>query len=463
MFKKIKQLFSIFAIVYLVAFTVPANAAITVDYVPMWLIQRISTPTPPTCIASGHNCTNYAMVLNVAEAFIATVQIGLRASAVELETATVALFTATMLSLKLDIDGIERSLASKWRTDWFNVVLPGLKNMVSQITVNNIEETRQVQSFQDARAVNEVLRRQDLLEIESEEENRPSIHANVAATAAGGYGRAVAFSRAMRIAVPKELINTGINKKGKDKNISKIAYNKYRYDNYKKIFCNPDAEGGAIADECEASEETFYNADVEPNKFLYSRLTLPVDPDADPDGKMFETLIAMRLNLFGSPANDTMPVDTLNSTDGRKKFFDRRSYLSRYGAVMSVHNLIESWRMPGSDMGDWMESILERTAVQDDTSNWYSNITNPSYRELIHAMTVERFNSGHYARDLISTETDVKMEKISLTALQLMQLRDYYELLERTALVLAVQVSLMTDDANFGSGVENLPTSDGGE
>src|ERR1039458_7243733 len=76
--------------------------------------------------------------------------------------------------------------------------------------------------------------------------------------------------------------------------------------------------------------------------------------------------------------------------------------------------------------------------------------TLPSYREIMHALSVDRFNSGTYAAGMITDDNKIQMEKLSLSVFYLMQLRDYYELLERTALTLAVQVSVV-------SGQQNLP------
>lgn len=80
---------------------------------------------------------------------------------------------------------------------------------------------------------------------------------------------------------------------------------------------------------------------------------------------------------------------------------------------------------------------------------------NPSYREILHAMSIDRFNSGAYAIDKIGTAERQQMEKVVLNAMYLMQLRDYYELLERTALTLAVQVSVLSDEYPLPAPVEN--------
>ncbi len=52
---------------------------------------------------------------------------------------------------------------------------------------------------------------------------------------------------------------------------------------------------------------------------------------------------------------------------------------------------------------------------------------------------------------MIADESEIELEKLTLSTFYLMQLRDYYELLEREALTLTVQVSLMA---------EKIPTPD---
>ena len=77
-----------------------------------------------------------------------------------------------------------------------------LKNALRQVNVVMMEEGRQVQSLMDASSNLGAKDDKDKLSAGSEKENRPSVHANVAASAAKGYGRAMLFSRAMRKAIP---------------------------------------------------------------------------------------------------------------------------------------------------------------------------------------------------------------------------------------------------------------------
>ncbi|MCK4945222.1 MAG: hypothetical protein KAS59_03060, partial [Alphaproteobacteria bacterium] len=135
---------------------------------------------------------------------------------------------------------------------------------------------------------------------------------------------------------------------------------------------------------------------------------------------------------------------------------NRRSYLARYGAIRSVPQLITGWRVPGGGRepltGLWVKEL--RTAGGASATVLSDN---PSYKEIMHAMTVDRFNSGRYAAGLITNESAIELEKLTLDVLYLMQLRDYYELLERTALTLAVQTSIMSDQRSVPDAIVAIP------
>jgi len=439
---------------------VKAQDAVVVVYTPpkLGLVPKGTGP-----------CAPVTQVGSITRAIEKTLKDGLKAASRDIEQSVRDNQKETLDNLLADIKGVETSIAKAWLHGWHEEskgVKEAIKRMVSQISAVMMEEQREVQSFLDASLAMDMQVENDIFASESEKEYRPSIHANIAAAAAKGYGRANIFARTMRKAVVQELIDASLNRKEddeskeeeNDKRSSRRKYNKNRLENYKSYFCDPNAAGADFEEICTAENDKIYNADVMPNKFVYNRLTLPVDPSKDPNKELYKALAAMRINMFGSPVGEIVSEDALGDVGGKEVFLNKRGFLARYGAVMSVQNLIESWRMPGSQMGDWLKSILEKE--EDDIQDWYRNIDNPSYRELIHAMTADRFYSGRYARDLMQHESDIKMEKLVLTALQSVLLRDYYELLERTALVLAVQVSIMTDGVDIIDSIEDMSTEE---
>jgi hypothetical protein len=146
-------------------------------------------------------------------------------------------------------------------------------------------------------------------------------------------------------------------------------------------------------------------------------------------------------NMMGVPSMDPIPLRILNSAPGRERFIDRRSYLARYAALRSVPQFIASHRLPGSQLGEWVSAVrLAAGAPASDVS------ANPSYTESMRALAVDRVNSGEYAMKL-SGDGVLEREKLINDVVYLMQLRDYYELLERTALTLSVQTTMLSEEA----------------
>ncbi len=345
--------------------------------------------------------------------------------------------TVNMWLAKLRL--IETRLAKDWTATWNASILPGLKKMSTQIAVMTVDSNRKNQSFFDARDMAETITEKELQIAKSKLDHSGSEIAAISSTMAKGSSKGNSFSRAARNAINKNNINIGINKMGNFGSHSAIAFEGRRNKEYKNTFCDPSDSSGR--NKCGDTDPNFYNADTRPTKYIYNTLTIPINPDVDDKGHMEKTLNHLGLNLFGSPAMNPLPKSEIVSNTGQAKFLDRRSYVARHSAVRSVQNLIAGWRIPGSKIGSELGELRKASQIPEEQIS-----TNPSYKEIMHALTVDRFNSGHYARDLISTPANIEMEKLVLDTLYLTQLRDYYELLERTALVLALQIILTTEE-----------------
>lgn len=259
--------------------------------------------------------------------------------------------------------------------------------------------------------------------------------------------RAEAINRTMRNLWQRRTFEAALNKKGSLGAAGAAYVERKRYEDYKDVFCDPDDNGGN--NDCTGSADPkYFNADTLPSKFIYNMLTINMD-----DPKMVTTLDNLQMNMLGSPSADPIGEGALKAFQGQETFLNRRAYVAKYAAAQSVLNLVTGWRMPGTRMGVQVEALRKETGIPASAIS-----SNPSYRELIHAFTLDRFGSGTYE---VETNTrnpaQVEMEKLQLNAFYLMQLRDYYELLERTALSLAVQVSLMADQVPTSNAVSAVP------
>ena len=64
----------------------------------------------------------------------------------------------------------------------------------------------------------------------------------------------------------------------------------------------------------------------------------------------------------------------------------------------------------------------------------------------MHALTRYKPSSGTYGAEMTVDTLNLERERYIVSSIYLMQLRDYFELLERVALTLAVDTSLMLDE-----------------
>ncbi len=358
-----------------------------------------------------------------------------------------------MQSLLLRLNDIELDMMDWWDTMWWYNLRPAMQAMTRQWNTSNSQQAEDFQSGMDAFQEDETNLEDMNTDNKNHQATRVSENGCVAATAAGGFGRQQNYNRAMRQAWQDDDASDGQNRlhqtgtSGTTRAAATGFAAKLKQDaqTFESTFCDPNDNGGHNVTGCAAPNDqygnSYANADVQVTKNLYNKLTMQVD---DPTDGPNETKVAKAVvdNTMGDPTGDPIPTLEMNSPAGHEAWLSRRSYLARYAAIRTVPQLIAGWRMPGSKLGQWIQEIEKDAGVptgQGEMSN------NPSYREIVHAVSVDRFNSGKYANNLISDEGEIEMEKLTIQSFYLMQLRDYYELLEREALTLAVQDALLAE------------------
>ena len=411
-----------------------------------------SIPTLP-CDASG-------AASNIKTYLTDTLLDDLKDSAKDLEEKLGDLNDGMIKDMLKRLNTTEEDIISWWKTMWNYNLYPSLQAMTDQLTAAIASQTSTLQAVADAESqAGDTKRALENSAVETKLTQAPSTKNCTTATVAGGLGTVASTSKAIRRAFEKKSQRTGLNKKGTKGATGAIAAERERYEDYKELFCDKDGNGGR--NDCpttSTADPKYINADAKPTEIISSQLTIPVGKTEDPEGKMIKTVETNLDNMAGVPSSDPISLGALKSSTGQQTFLDRRSYLARHAAVRAVPQLITGWRMPGSKTGEWLTSLRKGAGIPlKDVSD------NPSYREVIHALAVDRFNSGRYAEGMIKGEAEIEMEKLTLNAFYLMQLRDYYELLERTALVLAVQVAMMVDQAPAPGASAVVPLKKGGE
>lgn len=395
------------------------------------------------------------------------------------------LIDGMMLVLLETLNQAELNLIDWWDTFWFYNLNPAMQDMVKQISVGYADQVRAIQTSIDGQQGGESQKIRKRIEAEARKTYQPSESAGVVATMVGGIQRASTLGASMQKALQDEALSLGLAQVGTPAAAGAAAAERERYNLFRRTFCDPNSNGGMM--NCAGSG--YPNIDTQPTKQIFSRLTIPLigssprapaTASADPGFGGGSSLLraaaaasptlpavtgipqsnqipvsavsAILDNMVGVPAMDPIPLASLESASGQERFLRRRSYLARYAAVRNVPQMIVGRRMPGSQLGPWVAELRSAAGVPPSEIS-----DNPSYREIMHAMTIDRFNSGKFATGMITDQSVIEREKLIMSSLFLMQLRDYYELLERTALTLAVQVAIMADETELPAVRHKMP------
>ena len=355
-----------------------------------------------------------------------------------------------MTALLETLNQIELNLIDWWDTFWFYNLHPAMQDMMKQIHISLADQVRAEYSGKDSTSGNDILNAKDDRESEAAKTFAPSESAGVVATLVGGLQRAGAIGKAVGKSVQNTIATPGTNKQGAPGSGGIADAHSARHERFRTTFCDPDSNGGQNRDMCaEDVNPRFHNADTQITKQVYNETTMDIagstatDAALPPEEEKLppEILEEMITNLVGDTAADPIPEEVLRSSQGQERFLNRRDFLARHAAVSAVPRLSMMWRAPGSQMGLWVKQVNQAAGEPiSDISD------NPSEKEIMEALTVKRFNTGKYAAGMITDQGAIEREKLIMATMYLMQLRKYYELLERTVLTLSVQVSLMADE-----------------
>lgn len=367
-------------------------------------------------------------------------------------------FNQFIEALLVGFDDIVEQGFQDWMDNWWaNDYLPALQDMTGQINAAFVDQTRVTGSEMDATLMNRHLQEQAQQEKEARSRYEPSdATCPASGSMAGSFARSNAVNRAFRQASERDHNTDQTNKLGSKYENGPTDAVRHQWDRYCQNLVSPGTNDGmtgcapgSLAGSL-ASEET-QNADIEPGRFLFNNLTIDV---RNPNEAA--ALEALKENLVGILPNSPQPESSLGTVAGRNQFLGKRSLVARKNAARAPIEYITSQRLPTSRIGDLVETLRVDAGIP------LSGLSdNPSYKEILHAVSTEKFTNGHYHMDSADTIENMERESLILSVFYLIQLREYYELLERGVLALAVQTSIDLDtQLPQASAQMGMPTSD---
>ncbi|MBL1146662.1 MAG: hypothetical protein HND56_04540 [Pseudomonadota bacterium] len=350
--------------------------------------------------------------------------------------------------------GLEENMETWWDQFYNYDLRPALANMMAQMHTSRMDQTRQIGSFWSADGLNTKLKSLETKELKANQDARPSEHVCMAMTQAGGMGRAHAFTRAVRWGIEDERNNVGLGTAGSLGAGGSATVTQARWDRLANNFCNDATYAGTVfGADCPPSPSGYdaVDADIKPTQTVLESLTIPVKQSPNALAATEQVVE----NIAGIDVVQGMTAQEMDSLRGQRRYLASRARIAKRAAASSPALLSVGWRAEGSDMSLWMQEFNDRTGSSLPVSD------NPSYSEIMHALTRYKPSSGTYGAEMTVDTLNLERERYIVSSIYLMQLRDYFELLERVALTLAVDTSLMLDShaASQPSGASSAPSA----
>lgn len=334
--------------------------------------------------------------------------------------------------------GLEDNLETWWDQFYNFDLRPAHANLMAQLHTSRMDQTRQLGSFWSADGLNTKLKSIETKELKANQDARPSDHVCMAMTQAGGMGRAHAFTRAVRWGIEDERNALGRGGAGSLGASGRDAVAQARWDRLANNFRNDAAFGGTVFGSDAPPSGAGYDAvdaDIKPTQTLLESRTIPVRQSPNALAATEQVIE----NIAGVDVALAMTADEMDSLRGQRRYLQSRARLAKRAAASSPALLSTGWRVEGSDMSTWIQEFSDRTGSSLPVDD------NPSYYEIMNALTRYKPSSGTYGAEMTEDTLNIERERYIVSSIYLMQLRDYFELLERVALTLAVDTSLLLD------------------
>ena len=326
---------------------------------------------------------------------------------------------------------------------------PSMKDQTAQMNTMLIDQTRQLASAKDAEQLNKTMRAYEDAQFEARRESEPSESVCVAGTMSGGFARAKVVTKELERALPEENAGVSGNVQGSPAEAGEGPYQLNRRDRYVACYCNPDANNG---NGCFGEDSgPFVDQDILVEETLFKGET--IDIKSTP-GKR-EAIRDLIANLVEPTTNNIVPPSAMDSVEGRNSYLNLRATRAQRNMAKKTITDIVARRAPGSRMADYVQSLRSSAGVD------LTEISpNPSWNEMVTALSEERFWSGVYNMDNVTQPEAVSREQVALQTLELLQMSEYMDSLNNIAMLTASQTAQQAIENKGYSNLSILPSSD---
>ncbi len=331
-------------------------------------------------------------------------------------------------------------------------IAENFKGHVNQVYTNIVDQTETIGQLFDAD--NQVKTQQVLekLEVEAARRFRPSGLACQGGTVAPKLSLAAATASAVAQGITYDFAREDLGANNAISQDSLFAYQNERWVRYTEFFCNQAGNrSNSMCLNAAPAHPHLVNADINMEQLLLSD-TINMSSAADIIGS-----VEVFRNLFLPEAGYTLSDNVINnSVAGQMDFLDRRNKFALRQVPIYVVGQMLGRRSSIIDTDTNAATAVNeiRTRAQIPAAEISAD---PSYNEIMLAMTKERFMDPAYFLHLNDDIGAIKQEQTNLDAYTSMTLQDIYDLQEQINTLMAVRAAIKLRQQPISDGREFQP------
>lgn len=342
-------------------------------------------------------------------------------------------------------------------TWWEQLLKPQLQLYSQQDTQTEIQAQNIRSTFADARNTNAYARTVQRQSAEMTMELMPD---ETTAQVACGVSDLPAAQQAAAATTTQISDSSAARRLGRSAGTSGIAIAsdmRDRFDIFKRYFCNPEGWGGVLSNVCKDAGEapdldiqfSAVDADKKPIG-IGNRWTLDLDDNPADRSTTDEVIVeAFRTNLFGNQLAARPTRDQFAQTNTQLAYLNQRGLeAKRNVAEYSFNSYIGEKKK--SEGGKGSKEFLENTLKNLNLGNADEILErageNPSYYAIMEVLGKKAYQSPDFYTNLTNLSPQVAQTHASVQAVGLMQMRDVYESLLRSEMILSLIVEMELAD-----------------
>ncbi len=308
---------------------------------------------------------------------------------------------------------------------WPNIAFPRLRELAGQLHAVRINNTQMMGTAIDGQAMNNLAKRQQFTKLKARKRNTPNEYSCVVASNITAISKGSAASNAMTKALKKDL-----NKRSSSKTVLNVHNKKWK--EYCKEFHDVKNNNGVSGCSGDTDGE-IPNGDIDIEGILFKD-TIDMSNEHE-----YLAANALLRNLIQPAVRSKITKSSLKSTAGKESILKRQHLEAVRNVATNVVSSIISRRMsiPTEDDENFVKKIRETAGINASRIS-----ENPSYNELMLALTKERFLDPSYFLKVQKNPEAIKQEQTSIGSYINIQLNDIYKIQEQINILSAARTAL---------------------